>query len=282
MAGTFVAEPPQPSVADLSTIPETPLYDHQLSLVSEHGSMDAVYGRCQAALKESIWREQQGVARPRLYADALDNVRLGERSRPADPRIVYFIGASRSSAAVMVSRLLLALYHHSHLFLVHVDLKAEPAVIDELQRLTREHPNIHLMQTRRLVQWGAWTMVLTMLDALHTVVTNGVDFDFLINLSDADVALRTNEEIIEFLRPYKGRQFVQVHQGSGEWLDKARNFTARHLVVECGGYGYVAINSSVIDLGGGPQCCFGRGGPTLYASCLRMNEKKLAFRSAIA
>ena len=38
-------------------------------------------------------------------------------------------------------------------------------------------------------------------------------------------------------------------------------------MVECGGYGYVAINSSVIDLGGDqPQCCFGRGGHVLYAN----------------
>ena len=33
-------------------------------------------------------------------------------------------------------------------------------------------------------------------------------------------------------------------------LAKARNFTAAHTLVECGGYGYVAINSSgPIDLG---------------------------------
>ena len=29
----------------------------------------------------------------------------------------------------------------------------------------------------------------------------------------------------------------------GEWLEKARNFTAAHTVVECGGYGYVAVSS---------------------------------------
>ena len=35
--------------------------------------------------------------------------KLGERTRSEDPRILYFVGASRPSAAIMVSRLLLAL-----------------------------------------------------------------------------------------------------------------------------------------------------------------------------
>ena len=200
----------------------------------------------------------------------------GQHGTRGRSRIFYFIGASRLTAAIMVSRLLLALYHPSHIFVVHVDLKANDEVMSELQKLTANHPNIHIMATRRLVQWGAWTMVLTMLDALHSVLLADLEFDFVINLSDVDVALRTNEEIVDFLRPYKGRQFVQVHQGSGEWLEKARNFTSAHVVVECGGYGYVAVNSSgVVDLGGGPQCCFGRGGPILYA-----NDTQLHLRDA--
>mgnify|MGYP006161391625 CR=1 FL=1 len=76
----------------------------------------------------------------------------------------------------------------------------------------------------------------------------------------------------------------QVHQGTGEWLEKARNFTARHVVVECGGYGFVAINSSTLDLGGGPQCCFGRGGPVVYAntSALHLRDAHGAIRDDAA
>ena len=49
---------------------------------------------------------------------------------------------------------------------------------------------------------------------------------------------------------YRGRNLLQVHTGDNQWLAKARNFTAAHTLVECGGYGYVAINSSgPIDLG---------------------------------
>ena len=60
---------------------------------------------------------------------------------------------------MIASRLLLALHHSSHLYLVHVDLKADPAVYAQLADLTKDHPNIRLLSTRRLVQWGAFTMV---------------------------------------------------------------------------------------------------------------------------
>ena len=55
------------------------------------------------------------------------------------------------------------------------------------QALTEKHPNIHLMSTRRLVQWGAWTMVVTMLDAMKSLMERALDFDFFVNLSDVDV-----------------------------------------------------------------------------------------------
>ena len=83
--------------------------------------------------------------------------------------------ASRDTAAIMVSRLVLALYHTSHLFLIHVDLKAAPTVHEQLAELIKAHPNVHLMQTRRLVQWAGWTMVATMLDALKSINERNMD-----------------------------------------------------------------------------------------------------------
>ena len=122
----------------------------------------------------AAWQEARALP-PFLYTDALDGVSVGDRDDPGDPRIVYFIGASRDTAAIMVSRLVLALYHTSHLFLIHVDLKAAPTVHEQLAELIKSHPNVHLMQTRRLVQWAGWTMVATMLDALKSINERNMD-----------------------------------------------------------------------------------------------------------
>lgn len=283
-SSTFALYSAAPDSAALAAIPNASLFDHDGRMVLDDETKIAFHDKCQTAFKDSVWREQQGLEWPRLYADPFEHVRLGSKARESDPRIFYFIGASRPTAAIMVSRLLLALYHPSHLFVVHVDLKADDKVLRDLQELTASHPNIHIMAARRLVQWGAWTMVLTLLDAIHSALLADLDFDFVINLSDVDVALRTNDEIVNFLRPHRGRQFVQVHQGSGEWLEKARNFTSAHVVVECGGYGFVAVNSTPIDLGGGPQCCFGRGGPVLYtnSTALHLTDARDALAADLA
>jgi hypothetical protein len=248
-------------VQEIASLPDFALHDFHGALADS----EPLHTECQRALKEAAWREERGLS-PVLHADSLHGVQLGPRARAGDPRIAYFVGVSRPTAHIMVSRLLLALYHISHLFLLHADAKTSAAAVEELRRVTADHPNVHLMRTRRRVQWGAWTMVVTMLDAMHTLVSADVDFEFFINLSDVDVALRTNDEMLAFLRPHIGRQFVEVHLGTGEWLEKARNFTSAHVVVECEGHGFVALNSSRLDLGQGPMCCFGRGGPVLYAN----------------
>jgi len=220
------------------------LLDHEGRDVRDPSlNMSGFAERCQNSLKRAIWEEERGLP-PYVYVDPLEGVAVGERAQPNDPRVVYFIGVTRASGAAIASRLMLALHHSSHLYLIHVDLKADKEVYFKLAELTKDHPNIRLLSTRRLVQWGGFTMVATMLDAVASVVARNFDFDFFINLSDADISLRTNAEVMDFLRPYKGRQFVQVHAGNGEWLERARNFTGAHAVVECGGYGFVSFNDS--------------------------------------
>ena len=78
----------------------------------------------------------------------------------------------------------------------------------QMQAFERKHPNVRVMQTRRLVQWGMFTMVAIMLDAIHSVLSSALSFDFFINLSDADLSLRTDSEMRAFLARHKGRSFV--------------------------------------------------------------------------
>lgn len=147
------------SAAAFTSYPDATMLDHEGRDVSDPAlNMSAFAERCQTSLKRAIWEEERGLP-PHLYVDPLDGVAVGERAQPDDPRIVYFIGVSRASGAVIASRLLLALHHSSHLYLVHVDIKADPAVYAQLADLTKDHPNIRLLSTRRLVQWGAFTMV---------------------------------------------------------------------------------------------------------------------------
>lgn len=138
------------ATAAFGNVPDHVMTDHFGHDVAAYENMTHLHSRCQQALKRAIWEEEHELP-PYLHADPLEGVQLGERDKVTDPRIVYYIGATRPSAAIMVSRLILALYHASHLFLVHVDLKAE-GVYEQIDNVVRQHPNIHMLGTRRLVQ----------------------------------------------------------------------------------------------------------------------------------
>ena len=159
----------QAAAAAFAPIADFELRNHDGVDIATDPEMTAFSSRCQQALKRAIWEEQHALS-PYLYADPLDGVQLGERDKVTDPRIVYYIGATRASAAIMVSRLILALYHPSHLFLVHVDLKAE-GVYEQIANVIRQHPNIHMMGTRRLVQACGTPAVVPNARCLHAALS---------------------------------------------------------------------------------------------------------------
>ena len=111
-------------------------------------------------------------------------------------------------------------------------------------------------------------MLATLLDALASFVER-IDFDFIINLSDADLALRTSAEMVRFLRRFKGRSFIQAALPQPR---SYRRFVHDELgaiaAVECGGFGFVAINETapLPLLAAQPsqrRCCLGRTGPAV-------------------
>ena len=107
-------------------------------------------------------------------------------------------------------------------------------------------------------------MLATLLDALASFVER-IDFDFVINLSDADLALRTSAEMVRFLRRFKERSFIQAALPQPR---SYRRFVHDELgaiaAVECGGFGFVAINTSAPRLTPERPCCFGRSGPVVH------------------
>ena len=100
-------------------------------------------------------------------------------------------------------------------------------------------------------------MLATLLDALASFVER-IDFDFVVNLSDADLALRTSAEMVRFLRRFKGRSFLQAALPQPR---SYRRFVHDELgaiaAIECGGFGFVAINTSAPRLTPERPCCFG-------------------------
>ena len=299
--------------------------------------LGALGKRCQLAMRRALAEDVEAPPRPMLYPDPMTGVSVSPRARADDVRLVFYVLASRPSAPAVFSRIVRALYSPSHLFLVHVDLKANETMHEQLVAYAAARKNVHVLKTRRLVQWGGFSMVAAMLDALSSFVRR-VDFDFFINLSDAELPLRTSDELTAFLRRFKGRAFMRVdppqaeaageadpaaaadhgsaaswqqqqqqeeeeqeeeeeeeqqqqqkqrqqqrqrqqRQQSEEWQRLARRRHAfwdrslrRHAVIECGGFGFVGVNSSAnsstMRASIGPTCCYGQSGPLLHVDGL--------------
>ena len=241
------------------------LYDHEDQPISTQPKMASFNQRCQQALQRAIADEEQGHrGQISLYPDPLYHVTVAPRAHTEDPRIVYFIMAARENAFGVVRRLITAFYHPSQLFLVHVDLKANATMHTQLLEYAKDYPNVHIMKTRRLVQWGAFTMISTMLDAMASFADR-IDFDFFINLSDADLALRTNAEMVEFLARFKGRQFLRAeHAQASDFRQYMHDILGQYTAIECGGFGFVTVNTSALRITPARPCCFGRSGPVVY------------------
>ena len=275
--------------------------------LSELPHLNVLGQRCQQSVRRALAEaEADPPTRLQLYPDPMHGVSVAARTDPEDVRLVFFILASRHGAPATVSRLVRALYHPSHLFLIHVDLKANASTHETLASFASRRLNVHVLKTRRLVQWGGFSMVSALMDSISSFIKR-VDFDFFMNLSDADLALRTSVELMAFLRQFKGRAFLRVEPqasakatadqaGHGSSFDaedgadddgadgaaverRQPSSAQRHAfgdalwrqpVIECGGFGFVSVNSTANAtpprLAHGPPCCIGQSGPLLHAT----------------
>ena len=237
--------------------------DRPLSSLPE---LRALGEQCDAAAATHVGASALGAASPlEPTADALEGLSLP----PTDGvRLVYFAMASRPFADATLSRLLRALWAPPHLYLLHVDAKMTAEAAARLRAALPAEPNVRLLRKRRAVQWGGWSMVACMLDALHTV--RRLDFDFFINLSDTDLALRTDAEVTAFLGRHRGVDFVSVVPPPLNPLKYRQHGALReYTFVECAGAagaGFVIANSSSRAIWNtSPRCCFGRSGQIVFA-----------------
>ena len=262
------------SGAQVDDTGEFELLDHAGTRLAGQPKWTAFNQRCRQAVKKALV-EPANAGTPSmltLYPDPMTGVSVEPRSSPGDVRVVYVVLASRASAASVVSRLVRALYHPSHLFLVHTDLKTNSSTHERLQGFAAARPNVHVLKTRRLVQWAGFSMVLALLDALSSFVGR-LDFDFVIPISDGELALRTNEEMVAFLGRFRGRSMVRVaaHEeggrlGTSEARHADHDLLGRYPVIECGGFGFVTVNATLPKLDPKRPCCFGGSGPLVEAT----------------
>ncbi|XP_025163648.1 xylosyltransferase oxt isoform X3 [Harpegnathos saltator] len=135
-----------------------------------------------------------------------------ESEQPA--RIAYLLTVN-GRASRQVKRLINILYHPSHLFYIHVDARQDYLYreILEVEKSCKLN-NIKVARgegLRHASIWGGASLLTTLLKSAQQMLAHHHHWDFLVNLSESDFPVKSNNQLIEFLSWNKGMNFVKSH-----------------------------------------------------------------------
>ena len=264
-----------------------PLLDHFDSEIALQSSLAPLERACQSAIRRQLaWQQSADgshdlpIREPQLSsARSLGDVALPvvKPPPPDGVSIAFLIMGHRSFARATIGRLLKVLWDPAHLFLLHLDARTNITAHDDLLRRLATRVNVRPLWPRRAVGWGAFSMVEVLLSALRTALNAAPAFDFFINLSDADVALRSAAELGGFLAGKRGLSFVSVKYPE---VDRTRYLAHAHMRksvwLECDGEGFVVVNQTAEGFFGheGRRCCYARSGPIVYGRSLPIHRPR--------
>ena len=160
---------------------------------------------------------------------------LCPKERPVKPRptktadeiaIFYLVMMHRDPA--QTGRLIRALQHPNHHFVVHCDGKAAPELRARMTSFAAQHDNVRMISEARSlnVTWGGMGMVdvlsLGMQDAIDGMDQRAENFDFFIDISESSYPLKSDKFIRRALATYSPSGnffgFSKMDTHANEWF----------------------------------------------------------------
>ncbi|KAE9466543.1 hypothetical protein C3L33_01548, partial [Rhododendron williamsianum] len=117
---------------------------------------------------------------------------------PPPPRLAYLVSGSVGDGP-MLKRTLLALYHPSNRYVVHLDAESPPQERLDLESFVKNNTlfgkfsNVVMIKKPNLVTYRGPTMVANTLHAAAVLLRAGGEWDWFINLSAKDYPLVTQD-----------------------------------------------------------------------------------------
>ena len=120
-------------------------------------------------------------------------------------KIAYIISVYKYPEQLV--RLVSRLNHSDASFFVHVDKKAADSVYQKAVESSRHLPNVHFLKRYRCY-WGGFGHVQATMEGLDEIFRRDIPFDYAILLTGQDYPIKTNEQILDFLKRNKGNSFM--------------------------------------------------------------------------
>ncbi|XP_004695514.1 PREDICTED: N-acetyllactosaminide beta-1,6-N-acetylglucosaminyl-transferase, isoform C-like [Condylura cristata] len=105
-------------------------------------------------------------------------------------------------------RLFRAVYAPQNVYCVHVDRKADPDFQRAVERLLRCFPNAFAASRRESVVYGGVSRLQADLHCLADLAGSAVPWRYVLNTCGQDFPLRTNLEIVRYLKRFRGRNIT--------------------------------------------------------------------------
>lgn len=141
---------------------------------------------------------------PYLTAERTQSQTLSSNSSK-QVRIAYFIMAHHKPD--VFREMFQKIYTRDQFYLIHLDRKAKPEVIEEIQMYIIQFPNVYLLESMNIVS-GGFSMIQAELNAMEYLLNVNHDWDYFINLSGEDFPLKSQEIIRQFLTAQNGRNYL--------------------------------------------------------------------------
>ncbi|PRB06003.1 glycosyl transferase [Chryseobacterium sp. MYb7] len=120
-------------------------------------------------------------------------------------RIAYFIMVHHKPE--IFKDMFQKIYTRDQFYLIHIDRKAKPDFIEEIQQYIVHFPNAYILDSMNIVS-GGFNMVQAELNAMEFLLNVSKEWDYFINLSGEDYPLKSQNIIRKFLTLNKGRNYL--------------------------------------------------------------------------
>ncbi|XP_049998154.1 N-acetyllactosaminide beta-1,6-N-acetylglucosaminyl-transferase [Alexandromys fortis] len=105
-------------------------------------------------------------------------------------------------------RLFRAIYMPQNVYCVHVDKKASETFKDAVQQLLSCFPNAFLASKTEAVVYAGFSRLQADLNCMEDLVASEVPWKFVLNTCGQDFPLKTNREIVQYLKGFIGKNLT--------------------------------------------------------------------------
>ncbi|KAM7368665.1 hypothetical protein PAMP_012978 [Pampus punctatissimus] len=126
--------------------------------------------------------------------------------------VAYSIVVHKS--AVMVERLIKAVYSPSNIYCIHYDKKSSAQFISAMEGLARCLPNVFISSKRESVFYASFSRLKADLNCMNDLLRSDVKWNYVINLCGQDFPLISNIELVTRLKNLNGTNMLETARPS--------------------------------------------------------------------